>query len=107
MAVQFCRECNNLLYPKTEGGILQYVCNRCETTADPNSPVVVSINMKSKHATNNTLKQYLVQDITLPQFNFDCNKCGNNECVSYMDKSEERALSSYYVCTKCYNEWTD
>lgn len=107
MATQFCRDCNNLLYPRIEGGVLQYVCNRCETTADPVDPVITVASFESKHGTNLQFNQHLMRDAALPRLLKKCQKCDSNECISYMEKSEEKALNSYYVCTKCFYEWTD
>lgn len=107
MGAQFCRECNNLLYPRMEAGILQYVCNRCETTADPAHPVIVETCFKTKHGTSLQLNQDLARDVTLPRFRKSCARCSHGECLSYMEKSDEKALNSYYVCTRCFYEWTD
>ena len=107
MATQFCRECSNLLYPRMDGGILQYVCNKCETTADPVSAVLVSTSFKGQHGSNLQYKQHLMGDAALPRIRKECGKCRNNECISYMEKSEDKALNSYYVCTGCFHEWTD
>lgn len=107
MAIQFCRECNNLLYPKIECGILQYICNSCETTIDPADPIISSTVFKNRHGMSAQFTQHLLQDLTLPRFNKVCAKCSHPTCISYMEESEEKALNSYYVCMKCLHEWTD
>lgn len=105
--MQFCRECNNLLYPKMESGVLQYVCQRCDTTVDPASSIVTSFEFIKSHSKLLTARKNLLHDPTLPRFKIKCQTCGNSECIGYMEPSEEKALNSYYVCTKCYSEWND
>lgn len=107
MTVQFCKECNNLMGPRIEDGMLLYICGRCETVSEPSSPVINTVSFKKRHDTNPSRKQHLVHDITLPRLAMKCIKCGNGECLSYMENSEERALDTYYVCTRCFFEWTD
>ncbi|KAI4292063.1 DNA-directed RNA polymerase II subunit RPB9 [Pancytospora philotis] len=107
MAIQFCRECNNLLHPRTEKDALHYVCNRCETIAEPASPVIYSMSLKTKHGSNPLFAQHLMHDPTLPRFSKACARCAHDRCISYMEENEEKALNSYYVCMKCFHEWTD
>ncbi|KAI5149589.1 DNA-directed RNA polymerase II subunit RPB9 [Enteropsectra breve] len=107
MAIQFCKECNNMLYPKTDSVSMLYTCLRCDISAEPATPVVLSMNLKKTHCTDLQLKQNLFKDAALPRFATRCPKCSHNECISYFEKSEDKALDSYYVCTACYNEWTD
>jgi DNA-directed RNA polymerase II subunit RPB9 len=107
MGIQFCRECNNLMSPKIEDGLLLYTCGRCETISEPSSPIISTVSFKKRHDSNPSQKQHLIHDITLPRLSMRCPKCGNQECLSYMENSDERALNSYYVCTKCFFEWTD
>lgn len=107
MGIQFCRECNNLMNPKVEEGSLIFVCNKCETMSDPENPIISSVSFKKQHNTNSLHQKDLVYDKTLPRLDMKCVKCGNRECIGYIEKSEEKALNFYYVCTKCFFEWTD
>lgn len=107
MSVQICTECSTLMNPKLEDGCLIYLCDKCETRADPISPIIFSENFRNTHKLNITKKQHLVDDVTLPRLNLKCFKCGNKECIYYMENTEERALNCFYVCTKCFYEWTD
>lgn len=107
MAIKFCRECNNLLNLKMEGDMIQYLCNKCETTADIESPVIYMNSFRNNHESDLNQKKNMLLDPTLPRLKKKCSKCSNNICFSYMEKSEKKALNSYYVCTKCLYEWTD
>lgn len=107
MGIQFCRECSNLMSPKIESGYLNYICGKCETVNEPDGPVVSSINFRKQHDLNSSQKNGLVHDVTLPRLQIRCTKCGHGECLGYMEQSEEKALNFYYVCTKCFFEWTD
>ncbi|ELA41000.1 uncharacterized protein VICG_01959 [Vittaforma corneae ATCC 50505] len=107
MDIQFCRDCNNLMSPKIESGNLLYICGKCETVSESDSPVISSIDFKKRHDSNASYKHDLVHDRTLPRLDIKCLRCGNTECLGYIEKNEERALNFYYVCTVCFNEWTD
>lgn len=107
MEAQFCRDCSNLMSPKIESGSLIYVCGKCETLHEPESLILSSINFKKRHDTNASQKHELIYDKTLPRLTIKCLKCGNKECIGYIEKNEDRALNFYYVCTYCFNEWTD
>jgi len=107
MKIQFCRECNNLMGQKIESGSLLYICGKCETMSEPKSPLLSSVSFKKQHDPNASRKHDLVDDKTLPRLDIKCNQCGNVGCIGYMEKNEDRALDFYYVCTSCFNEWTD
>ncbi|KAL6120278.1 hypothetical protein NUSPORA_03014 [Nucleospora cyclopteri] len=105
MSLQFCNECNNILYPKYENGIYGMTCYRCNIITEANSNVVYK--RQTKLPTPNKNVRYFLNDVTLPMLNKTCEKCSNNKCVSYVKKSQVKALDTYYVCTSCLYEWTD
>ncbi len=107
MSMQFCKECNNLLKLKFDGDIIQFVCSKCETTADLETHVIYQENFKTSHGSSSKYIKNLLLDSTLPRFEKTCTKCSNRLCISYMEKSEKKALNSYYICTRCLNEWND
>lgn len=107
MTIKFCSECNNLMNPKVENGLLLYVCARCEISIEPDSPIVSTYNLKKKHIPNSSKVQDLIHDVTLPRLNLACPKCEHKECIGYMEKNDEKALDFYYVCSKCFYEWSD
>jgi len=107
MAVQVCKECSTLMTPKVEDGYLVYVCDKCDTRADPISPILYTETFTKPHGSYSHKKEDLIHDVTLPRLNLKCHKCLNKECICYMENSEERALNCFYVCTKCLYEWTD
>jgi len=84
-----------------------YACKFCDVSTNSKSPVISSINVRKQHQTDIKLKADLMKDKTLPIYKIACPKCENDSCVGYMEKSEERALFFYYICTECFNEWSD
>lgn len=107
MGILFCRECKNMLYPKVDRDGFLYVCERCDLSVEPPSNVISSVSLKSRHAKDKQHVQSLFFDPTLPRLNKACPNCGHGICVSYMEKTEEKALDSYYVCNSCFYEWAD
>lgn len=105
MPVQFCKDCNNILYPKYENKTYLLGCNKCNVYEDTASSIVYEKN-KNENAEHKNIK-YFLDDVTLPVVSKKCTKCENNRCVSYMRKSEEKALDEYYICTSCMYEFTD
>jgi DNA-directed RNA polymerase subunit M/transcription elongation factor TFIIS len=107
MAIHFCSECSNLMCPKVDNGDLFYTCAKCETTVEPDSSVLSTINFRTRHDSSVCRTSDLIHDVSLPRINIKCERCGHGECIGYMEKNEEKALNFYYVCTKCLFEWTD
>lgn len=104
MAIQFCNECNNILYPKYEDKTFLLGCSKCNIYIDVTTNVVYSRNKIERQEHKNI--QYFLHDVTLPVLNKKCVKCDNNKCVSYMRKSNEKALDEYCICTSCMFEFT-
>lgn len=105
MDIQYCLECNNILYPRYENNILQLVCNKCNVVIDCNTYIIFN-RYKNKNIENKN-KKYFVNDVTLPKLCKICEKCKNDNCVSYITKSEVKALDTHYICTSCLYEWCD
>lgn len=105
MPVQYCHDCNNILYPKYESNTFALSCKKCNTTVDLRTNVVYTREKREKAENKN--RQYFLNDVTLPQLDRICIKCENNKCVYYMRKSDIKALDTYYICMSCMYEWTD
>ncbi|EPR79955.1 DNA directed RNA polymerase II 15 kDa subunit [Spraguea lophii 42_110] len=107
----FCRECNNLLYPKEEkqDNTLYMVCKGCEHFEDAKSMIIYEEKEKHhKQHIGNLAKEY-VNDNTLPIISIICPKCNYDEAVSIEPKgeSEDEIFNMIYICKKCINVWTE
>ncbi|KAI5181515.1 DNA-directed RNA polymerase II subunit RPB9 [Nematocida sp. AWRm80] len=106
---QFCRECNNMLYPKEDKQekMLYLACKNCEHFEEAVGPVVYSVNYKktnNKNIISSTNKE-LVNDPTLRRVSKECTRCKKETShILYRPKDieENLALIMNYVCTKCY-----
>ena len=65
MDIQYCLECNNILYPRYENNILQLVCNKCNVVIDCDTHIIFN-RYKNKNMENKN-KKYFLNDVTLPK----------------------------------------
>ncbi|KHN68905.1 putative DNA-directed RNA polymerase [Ordospora colligata] len=107
---RFCRECNNLLYPKEDSqeNTLLMACKNCEHIQETKSHCLYSKSFRTKHKAMEVYAKDLLQDPTLPQVKIDCAKCGFNKGIYFQSRDDEDdvALSIFYLCCKCNHLWT-
>ncbi|KAF7682864.1 DNA-directed RNA polymerase II subunit RPB9 [Astathelohania contejeani] len=110
---KFCKECNNMLYPKEDRGerILYLACRNCEHFEESTNPLVYQsiLSHNNQQSTLSSLSQDLAKDPTLPRsMEVECPECNNNEAAYFQtrDREEDVALTIYYVCCKCYHTWS-
>jgi len=106
---QFCRECNNILYPKEDKQekMLYLACKNCEHFEESVTPVVYSIQYKGGEMKmeNNESVRDIANDPTLRRVKTkECTRCkGNLHAVFQMREGQnESALGMNYVCCRCF-----
>lgn len=105
---QFCRECNNMLYPKEDKleKMLYLACRNCEHFEEAVTPVVYVAEYK-KSAGKEVIgigAKEIASDPTLKRVTKECTRCN---CLSHAvfqpkDTREDDPLSVNYVCCRCF-----
>uniref|UniRef100_A0A7S4N8I8 TFIIS-type domain-containing protein n=1 Tax=Guillardia theta TaxID=55529 RepID=A0A7S4N8I8_GUITH len=122
-SMQFCNECNNLMYPKevkdetdpTESRLV-YVCKaaNCIVSAKSRKQCIdAESTMVWKHVVQHTMKADdfvnadITQDPTLPRTrHVTCSKCNHKEAVYLQAVSgPQQGISLYFVCCGCNHTW--
>ena len=110
VGIRFCKECNNMLYPKEDkdNRILLYACRNCHyhQKADNSCIYVNKITHEVDELTQ--IIANVAHDPTLPKtLDHPCPKCGHKEAVFFQSQAED-AMRLYYVCTapNCGHRWT-
>ncbi|XP_003385487.1 PREDICTED: DNA-directed RNA polymerase II subunit RPB9-like [Amphimedon queenslandica] len=114
VGIQFCQECNNMLYPKEdkERKVLLHACRNCEYS-QPAGDSCIYVN-KITHEVDE-LTQIIAdvsQDPTLPRTkDHPCPKCDHRDAVFFQSQSKkaEEEMKLYYVCCSegCGHRWTE
>merc|ERR1711998_510011 len=117
LSMNFCRECNNMLYPKEkrEERTLYLTCRHCgfEDLAEERR---VYRNEIKRSADQTIAPAHSVRDLpkdpALPHSNsVPCGKCGGHETVYFTASgaAREQSMALYFVCAnpQCANMWRD
>ncbi|XP_078156131.1 DNA-directed RNA polymerases II, IV and V subunit 9B-like [Carex rostrata] len=112
--IKFCRECNNILYPKEDKEIprLLYACRNCdyEEASDNNIVYKMEIRKPSTEDVTGDFKD-AVADPSLPRTrSIKCANCNHSESVFYLAAAEgEEGLRLFFHCcnTNCGHRWRD
>ncbi|KAI9013510.1 DNA-directed RNA polymerase II subunit I [Hyaloraphidium curvatum] len=117
IAIKFCSECNNLLYPKEEksedgDSYLAYSCRHC-SHSEPGDPAVpIHRALVAQQAAEATLVMTdLASDPTLPRTTLEeCGKCHGYDAVFFLSGARKKGDSDmrlYYACANksCGNRW--
>ncbi|KAI8870466.1 Zgc:103515 [Ramicandelaber brevisporus] len=113
VSIRFCRDCNNVLYPKEnrQERRLYYACKVCDYQEKAQEQLVH--RQQVAHVANETtaIVADLASDPTLPRTNeIPCPRCGHNEVVYFQSQSihPDTRLTLYYLCcnTSCSHRWT-
>lgn len=106
---QFCRECNNMLYPKEDKQekMLYLACRNCEHFEEATSPVVYTTQYQSRggKATLSASAKDMAADPTLRRVRHrECSRCRGTVHVVFQTKDiqENSALGVNYVCCQCF-----
>eukprot|EP00736_Rhodelphis_marinus_P000126 Rmarinus@m.17651 len=115
MVLKFCRECNNMLYPKEDRKEkrLLYACRRCNHW-EPADNNCIYVNQIIHDVTEMTQVTHdVARDPTLPRTYLDvpCAKCGHREAVFFQSVTTraDEAMKLHFYCTneECGHRWTD
>ncbi|KAG8759457.1 DNA-directed RNA polymerase II core subunit rpb9 [Ceratobasidium sp. 428] len=110
--LQFCQECNNLLYPKTDSQrqLLSYACRICVGHEEESQNECVYRNdLLTVTKEQAGVTQDLHTDPTLAHSTMQCPNCNHNDSVYYQDQSKrtETRMTLFYVCTNCGHNFID
>ncbi|KAF8387743.1 hypothetical protein HHK36_026397 [Tetracentron sinense] len=112
-SMKFCRECNNILYPKKdkEQKILLYACRNCDHQE------VAEINCVYRNEVHHTVgeRTQILQDVaadpTLPRTKaVRCAQCNHGEAVFFQATARgEEGMTLFFVCCNpnCGHRWRD
>ncbi|EOB12951.1 DNA-directed RNA polymerase II subunit RPB9 [Nosema bombycis CQ1] len=110
MNIEFCSECNNILYPKEDNteAQLTLICKTCDHIQEASTNRIASFHYKTRPTGFKTYAKELAKDPTLPKTNQICSNCGNNVVVYFQnrDNEEEIAFDLVYICVSCYHYWS-
>jgi len=109
----FCRECNNMLYPK-ENRVerrLYYACRNCAYSeaapAEMNNRIYVN-ELKQQGTSDLHVTKELILDPTLRRTKaVKCSRCGHNEAVFF--NAADNRLDLIFLCTNpdCGYYWLE
>ncbi|CAM9120717.1 unnamed protein product [Ectocarpus fasciculatus] len=111
--MRFCRECNNLLYPR-ENRLekrLEFVCKLCpyvDTNEEGSSCVWANELLKDSSSTLDVISSDMKNDPTLQRSSdIECPKCGYHEAVFFQQTSKSTALRLIFICCArdCKEKW--
>merc|ERR1711874_380690 len=113
--IRFCKECNNMLYPRDCAGKLGFFCiasgcNHYTVIDKPDCEIqnLVSYKNFSKEENNDICFEY-IEDLTMQRdYDTPCDKCGHKESVFYMDDNiDQSQVLLMHICTapNCYHHW--
>mmetsp|Transcript_49891 Transcript_49891/g.124509 ORF Transcript_49891/g.124509 Transcript_49891/m.124509 type:complete len:146 (+) Transcript_49891:53-490(+) len=130
-SMQFCSECNNLMYPKEVRGVdreaagegdlgsrLVYVCKapKCHVSArsreqcqSADSSMVWKHVVKHQMLDDDHVHTDITQDPTLPRTrNVVCEKCRAREAVYIQALTgPSEGISLYFICCGCNHTWVN
>lgn len=109
--MEFCPECESILYYQEEDGKLINFCRTCGFKKD-SSKVLISQNSYSKNTISSfgSRKNY-IYDPTFPRTNKYV--CPNNKCDTHKNSDKKEAiffnegdsLKHVFICRVCQTEW--
>eukprot|EP00216_Chloropicon_sp_CCMP2111_P006683 CAMPEP_0198235392 /NCGR_PEP_ID=MMETSP1446-20131203/1289_1 /TAXON_ID=1461542 ORGANISM="Unidentified sp, Strain CCMP2111" /NCGR_SAMPLE_ID=MMETSP1446 /ASSEMBLY_ACC=CAM_ASM_001112 /LENGTH=110 /DNA_ID=CAMNT_0043916533 /DNA_START=34 /DNA_END=366 /DNA_ORIENTATION=+ len=110
--MNFCPQCNNILYPKerkTEK-VLNHHCMNCAYEERAKDGMIYRHKVQHSAAERTAVVTDVISDPTLPRTKeVVCPKCSNQEAVFFQSTSrnDAEAMTLYYVCTNCGDRWRD
>jgi len=111
--MNFCRECNNMLYPKEDRANkkLLFACRNCMHTEPADNPRIYFNEILHTTEEKTVIVHDVATDPTLPRTSAKCAKCGHREAVYFQSSSTraDEAMTLYFVCTSvgCGHKWKE
>mmetsp|Transcript_30600 Transcript_30600/g.51551 ORF Transcript_30600/g.51551 Transcript_30600/m.51551 type:complete len:116 (+) Transcript_30600:345-692(+) len=110
----FCKECNNILYPKEDKDRKQllYACRNCDHSEPAPHTCVYRNEVHHAESERTVILHDLAADPTLPRTKgVRCAKCGNNEAVFFQSTSrtDTEGMTLFFVCcnSDCQHRWRE
>ena len=110
--VQFCVNCENMLYPREIDKQLFMCCKNCGYKDKSNDLVIFSKIYNDDTALEDTINnKYIVNDVRLPRTTKK--RCPNEKCASRSDAGKQMAVietvkktqEKIYICCECHTDW--
>mmetsp|Transcript_8711 Transcript_8711/g.12025 ORF Transcript_8711/g.12025 Transcript_8711/m.12025 type:complete len:116 (-) Transcript_8711:190-537(-) len=112
--ITFCRECNNMLYPKEDkqSKTLLFQCRNCGHKENASHPRISRNEiLQSTDDQYTVIVHDLASDPTLPRTNARCQKCGFRQAVYFQSLSSKakESMTLYFVCCapNCGHRWKE
>ncbi|KAK2644414.1 hypothetical protein Ddye_019609 [Dipteronia dyeriana] len=111
--MKFCRECNNILYPKEDKDqkILLYACRNCDHQEVAENNCVYRNEVFHSVGERTQVLQDVAADPTLPRTKaVRCTKCQHGEAVFFQATSRgEEGMTLFFVCCNpnCGHRWRE
>ncbi|CAL1397382.1 unnamed protein product [Linum trigynum] len=111
--MKFCRECNNILYPKEdrEQKMLLYACRNCDHQEVAENYCVYRNEVHHSAAERTQVLQDVAADPTLPRTkDVQCAECKHHEAVFFQATARgEEGMTLFFVCCNpnCGHRWRD
>ncbi|KAK4775804.1 hypothetical protein SAY87_023765 [Trapa incisa] len=111
--MKFCRECNNILYPKEdrEQKILLYACRNCDHQEVADNFCVYRNEIHHSVGERTQVLQDVAADPTLPRTKtVRCAACNHGEAVFFQATARgEEGMTLFFVCCNpnCGHRWRD
>lgn len=111
VALKFCPETNDLLYPREnkETRRLEFFCKNCHyyVEAEPADQCVWSSESTFSEKDKTIQLLDVISDPTLPRTrDVRCPNCNHTEAV-FVSESTESGMTLYFECTNCRYKWRD
>ena len=113
MDIQFCDNCENLLYIYLENEKLIYKCKNCNFSKYGNESTycVYRNDLQNKekiNLMNVNMNEFVQYDPTLPSItngSIVCKECSNENIIYIMNNVDEMKYT--YICKNCNSQWTN
>ncbi|CAN6242261.1 unnamed protein product, partial [Urochloa humidicola] len=111
--MKFCRECNNILYPKEDRDkrTLFFACRNCEHQEVSDNNCVYRNEVHHTAGERTQVLQDVASDPTLPRTkNVRCALCGHGEAVFFQATARgEEGMTLFFVCCSpdCGHRWRE
>jgi len=109
--MQFCKECDNKLFPVEEDEKIWNKCTDCGFKEEYNGSVIEKKNYKGKESVSIESNKYIIYDNTVPRTTQRV--CPNKNCISIKNPKLQEAvfvqdpvtIKLTYICVNCNTEW--
>ncbi|KAG2275971.1 hypothetical protein Bca52824_058526 [Brassica carinata] len=111
--MKFCRECNNILYPKEDKKqkILRYACRNCDYQEIADNYCVHRNEVHHSVSEKTQILTDVASDPTVPRTkDVRCAKCQHREAVFFQATTRsEDGMALFFVCCNqnCSHHWRD